>query len=122
MPADACSVPDLKEWLDERTVVQELLRQQLIRVQNKMKVSADKTRIFREFEVNDLVFLKLQPYIQNSVALRSNQKLAYKYYGPYRILARVGKVAYRLELPDTSRIHPCVAAQESDRRPCAGTI
>jgi hypothetical protein len=73
-----------------------------------MKASADKKRSFREFQVDELVFLKLQPYIQNSVAVRSNQKLAYKYYGPYRVLARVGKVAYRLELPAASRIHPVI--------------
>ncbi|KAH9666617.1 hypothetical protein KPL70_020713 [Citrus sinensis] len=33
-------------------------------------------------------------------------KLAKKYYGPYQIAARVGKVAYRLLLPPESRIHP----------------
>jgi hypothetical protein len=105
---DACDVPDLKTWLQERSLVQDLLRQQLLRVQQKMKASADKTKIFREFTVNDLVFLKLQPYIQNSVVMRTNQKLAYKYYGPFRVLARVGKVAYRLELPETSKIHPVI--------------
>jgi transposase InsO family protein len=78
VPDDACQVKKLQEWLDERSTVTELLRQQLLRVQHKMKASADKKRLFREFVVNDMVFLKLQPYIQNSVVLRSNQKLAYK--------------------------------------------
>jgi hypothetical protein len=62
---DVCVVPDLKTWLQERSLVQDLLCQQLLQVQQKMKASADKTRIFREFVVDDLVFLKLQPYIQN---------------------------------------------------------
>ena len=108
MPDDACEVSDLQAWMDERSAVLALLRQYLLRVQQKMKDSADKKRSFREFKVGELVFLKLQPYIQNSVVVRSNQKLAVKYYGPYRILARVGRVAYRLELPDTSRIHPII--------------
>nr|GEV04664.1 transposon Ty3-I Gag-Pol polyprotein [Tanacetum cinerariifolium] len=41
-----------------------------------------------------------------SVAARDNQKLSKRYFGPYRILEKVGPVAYRLELPVTSRVHP----------------
>jgi hypothetical protein len=108
VPDDACQVTELQHWLDERSAVTAVPRQQLLRVQQKMKASADKQRIFREFAVDDMVFLKLQPYIQNSVVLRSNQKLAYKYYGPFCVLARVGKVAYRLELPEHSKIHPVI--------------
>lgn len=33
-------------------------------------------------------------------------KLAYKFYGPFEIEARIGEVAYRLKLPATSLIHP----------------
>lgn len=55
-----------------------------------------------------MVFLKLQPFIQTSVAQRPYQKLAFRYYGPYRIIARVGAVAYKLQLPDDSKIHPVV--------------
>ena len=32
-------------------------------------------------------------------------KLALKFYGPYQVVARVGKVAYRLQLPPTATIH-----------------
>jgi hypothetical protein len=32
-------------------------------------------------------------------------KLSPRFYGPYRVLARVGSVAYRLELPPTTCIH-----------------
>ena len=56
--------------------------------------------------MGDEVFLKIQPYVQSSLAPRSCQKLAFKYFGPFRIVDRIGEVAYKLELPDTSSIHP----------------
>jgi hypothetical protein len=71
-----------------------------------MKKQEDQHRSEREFAVGDWVFLKLQPYVQTSLAPRANQKLAFKYFGPFKVLDIVGKVAYKLQLPDSSSIHP----------------
>jgi hypothetical protein len=60
----------------------------------------------RNFEPGDMVYMKLQPYVQSSIAPRSNKKLSFRYYGPFRVLECVGEVAYKLDLPATSRIHP----------------
>lgn len=103
---DNCSVPDLQSWLTERNQMTVLLRQHLNRAQQRMKAQADKNRTERSFEVGDMVFLKLQPYIQSSIAPRANHKLLFKYYGPYPVLAKVGTRAYRLELPSESSVHP----------------
>ncbi len=55
--------------------------------------------------ISDWVYLKLQPYRQLSLAARS-PKLAAQYYGPFEIIAKIGEVAYKLQLPAGSQIHP----------------
>ena len=108
LPADASSVIDLQEWLNERSAMTQAIQQNLLRAQQRMKAQADKHRVEREFDVGDWVYVKLQPHIQQSVHRRSNHKLSFRYFGPYLILQRVGKVAYKLQLPAASQIHPVV--------------
>lgn len=104
--ADATPITEAQQWIQERARMNELLKQQLNRANQKMKHQADKNRINRVFAVGDSVFLKLQPYVQSSVSSRSNHKLSFRFYGPYKILARCGEVSYRLELPETAQVYP----------------
>jgi hypothetical protein len=49
--------------------------------------------------------VKLQPYVQASVASRASQKLSFRFFGPYQTLDKIGSVAYKLKLPPSSSIH-----------------
>ena len=71
-----------------------------------MKQFADKDRQYRHFQVEDLVLVKLQPYMQTTVAHRANTKLCKRFFGPFPMIAKMGLVAYTLQLPNTSRINP----------------
>ena len=75
-----------------------------------MKHQADKKRSERSFQAGDFVYLRLQPYVQSSLAPRSHHKLCFKYFGPFKVLSKIGAVAYKLELRPTScfgsRCHP----------------
>lgn len=51
------------------------------------------------------MYLKLQPYRQQSLSKQPNDKLAARFYGPFEVLQKVGSVAYKLKLPDHARIH-----------------
>lgn len=103
---DSCSVPDLDVRLKERVSMVQLLKLHLNRAQRQMKSYADKNDSFREFRIVDLVYLKLQPYVQSLVSRRANHKLSFIYFGPFQILDKVSKVVYCLQLPPDSSIHP----------------
>ena len=58
-PAMACPSSDLDSWLQERQVMQDLIKQHLARAQNRMKQQDNKKRSERQFAIGDRVFLKL---------------------------------------------------------------
>lgn len=72
-----------------------------------MKFYADKQRTERSFQVavGVLVYLRIKPYKQVSLQQLKYCKLSPKYFGPYKVLEKIGTMAYRLELPPTAKIH-----------------
>ncbi|KAH9692146.1 hypothetical protein KPL70_016314 [Citrus sinensis] len=92
--------------LNDRDAMIRLLKANLVDAQARMKLYADKKKSERKFEVGDMVFLWLQPYKQVSLSIHSNRKLSPRFYGPYKVIQKIGQVAYKLELPIESKIHP----------------
>ncbi|GJX07412.1 reverse transcriptase domain-containing protein [Tanacetum coccineum] len=72
---------------------------------DRQKSYADKRRRPLEFEVGDKVMLKVAPW-KGVMRFGKRGKLNPRYIGPFRIIERIGPVAYRLELPqELSRVH-----------------
>ncbi|KAD5961527.1 hypothetical protein E3N88_13000 [Mikania micrantha] len=99
-------VEAVAQELKDRDVALQCLKEHLGAAQQLMKQNADKKRKEVFFKVGEWVYVKLKPYRQQSVASRLNQKLSPRFFGPFQIIAKVGLVAYKLELPPTSKIHP----------------
>ncbi len=77
----------------------------LDKASKKMKKWADKKRRPLEFQVGDLVMVKLPP--QQFKAYRQVHKgLVRRYDGPFPITKKVGKVSYQVELPPQLKVHP----------------
>ncbi|KAJ0629961.1 putative nucleotidyltransferase, Ribonuclease H [Helianthus annuus] len=92
---------NLKEWHEQA----DLARTSLDKAAKRMKKWADDKRRHVEFQVGDQVMVKLLP--QQFKSLRGVHKgLVRKYEGPFPVVARVGKVSYRLQLPPKLKIHP----------------
>lgn len=90
----------------EETVKQVKLIQDKIKVsQDRQKSYADLKRRDEEYEVGEMVLLKISP-MKGVMRFGKKGKLSPKYIGPYKILDKVGKVAYRLDLPnELSKVH-----------------
>ena len=104
LPSDS-RVDTIDKSLQAREAAIKLMKFHLTRAGNRMKQQADKKRSDREFLVGDLVYVKLQPYRQQSVVVRFCMKLSARFFGPYKVLERIGKVAYKLDLPVGAKVH-----------------
>jgi hypothetical protein len=82
------------------------LQTTLKKAQDRMKYFADRKRRPIVFNIGDYVYVQLRPYRQKTVTSSSYSKLSKLFYGPFKILEKIGLVAYRLDLPSSSQIHP----------------
>ena len=96
----------MEDHIEHQRQVLQLLKDNLTLAQNRMKQQAYQLLSERSFDVGDWVFLRLQAYKQMSLKqAKKDSKLSPKYYGPYKVLQKIGTMAYKLELPATSRVH-----------------
>jgi hypothetical protein len=94
--------PDLIKDAEEKV---RLIRDRLKIAQSRQKSYADTKRRYVTYEVGDRVYLRVSP-LRGVKRFVIKGKLAPRFIGPYKILARKGEVAYQLELPEVlSAVH-----------------
>lgn len=81
------------------------VRDRLLQAQQYAKKHYDAHHRALEFEVGEWVWLRLHHRPALSVPGHVRGKLVPRFYGPYQILARIGSVAYSLQLPEGARLH-----------------
>ena len=55
--------------------------------------------------MNCILYFRLHPYKETTIKRKGSEKLKPRFYGPYKVIRKVGEVAYELELPIGSKIH-----------------
>ena len=98
-------IQQVKDFLEDHQEMLRWARQNVRQAQDRYKKFSDEKRQQVVFEKDDLVFLRVP---EHSKTLRTGPvpKLSPRYCGPFRVIKRLGNVAYKLELPETSQVHP----------------
>ena len=82
-----------------------LIRDRLKVAQSRQKSYADSKHKETVYEVGYRVYLRVSS-LRGIKRFGVKGKLAPRFVGPYRVLERMGEVAYKLELPEgLSRVH-----------------
>ncbi|GJY19030.1 putative reverse transcriptase domain-containing protein [Tanacetum coccineum] len=81
------------------------IKKRIQAARDRQKSYADRRRKPLEFEVGDKVMLKVSPW-KGVIRFGKRGKLNPRYIGPFRIIAKVGTLAYQLKLPEQlSRVY-----------------
>jgi hypothetical protein len=91
--------------VDKLKQVGEFVKSSLKESNARMKYYSDKKRVNVEFELYDLVLVDRTRFSIDAFKEFKQTKFLPKYVGPFKIIEKIGRLAYRLEIPNRSRAH-----------------
>ncbi|MCH81138.1 hypothetical protein A2U01_0001919 [Trifolium medium] len=97
----ASHIQAVDDELYTRSETLDLVKKKLLKAQETMKLYADKKRSPHQFNE------------------KGGHKLTKSFFGPFKLIQQIDDVAFKLELPETSRIHPVFHI--SKLKPCKGS-
>ncbi|GJZ80750.1 putative reverse transcriptase domain-containing protein [Tanacetum coccineum] len=97
------------------------INEKIVQIKSRIQASRDRQKSYAdvrrkplEFQVGDKVMLKVSPW-KGVIHLGKQGKLNPRYIGPFKIIAKVGTVVYRLELPEKlRRVHKPVEIMDRE--------
>nr|GEZ83428.1 reverse transcriptase domain-containing protein [Tanacetum cinerariifolium] len=90
------------ELVRETTKMIVQIKNRLLTARSRQKSYADLKRRLTEFEVGDKVMLKVSPW-RGVIRFGKHGNLSPRFIGPFKVIERIGPVAYKLELHDKLR-------------------
>ncbi|GJS70335.1 putative reverse transcriptase domain-containing protein [Tanacetum coccineum] len=97
---------------DRQLTVPEIIHEttkKIVQIKSRIQAARDRQKSYAdvrrkplEFQIGDKVMLKLSPW-KGVIHFGKREKLNPRYIGPFKIIAKVGTVAYQLELPEQLR-------------------
>ena len=104
---DSSKVQAVEDHMKHQQLVLQFSKDNMNLAQNQKKQQADQHRSEQSLNVGDWVFLRLQQYKQIFLKnTKNDNKLSPKYYGPYKVFHNICSMAYKLEQPVSSWVHP----------------
>jgi hypothetical protein len=92
------------EWLHLDEHCYDTTHDSLQTTQDQQRRYADRYRLERNFEIGDVVFLRVQLHRPFPLRRGGTERMRSRLYGPYRMTWKAGEVAYEMEFPEDSHI------------------
>ena len=93
------------DFLQDMQEMLQIAKESIKSAQDRAQFYANQGRVPKEFEVEDMVYLKI-PKESRGIYKGRCSKLSPRFCGPFKILKKINRVAYKLDLSEFIRIHP----------------
>jgi len=104
------------DWFTVREELRDDARHALTFAQAKMSVYYDRKHTPISFKKGDLAYIRLAGSMEPGYHLPdTSHKLSQQRVGPFKVVDTVGKLAYKLDVPASWKIHPVISVAHLER-------